>query len=174
MASEGRKGAPDWDIPCGKAGAFLMCTVGFGRPDEDGHALAGDAACQLRDCQDLLPLVLRCSNAGLPMHQTLQLAGLLDALLPTAEQAWHAKQQQPATPSRKQQLPPGAELLQAHALSKRSCAHLGCPNLAGVSEGSLPRSLKCAGCRTIHFCSEACVAAAWPAHRSACKQLGRL
>lgn len=174
MASNSRKGAPHWDTPYGRACAFLMCTVGFGRPDDDGHALVGDAACQLADCEDMPPLLLRCSNAGLPMPQTLQLAGLLDALLPTPEHARHAEQQQPAAPPHKQQLPPGAELLQAYALSKRSCAHLGCPNLAGVSEGSLPRSRKCAGCRTVHFCSEACAAAAWPTHRSACKQLGRL
>lgn len=57
-------------------------------------------------------------------------------------------------------------LLGLHAVSHLNgrllpgCCHLGCINLAGVSEAALP-TLLCSGCRRTRYCSVKCQRAAW-------------
>lgn len=57
----------------------------------------------------------------------------------------------------------------AAALELRACAHLGCTNLAGASEGRL-RVRRCGGCGRVRFCSEECAAAAWAEHAPVCSR----
>lgn len=49
------------------------------------------------------------------------------------------------------------------------CCHIGCTNLAGVSEAGLPTRL-CSGCRQVRYCSSQCQKAAWvgEGHRLVC------
>lgn len=49
------------------------------------------------------------------------------------------------------------------------CGHLGCTNLAGVSEAALP-TLLCSGCRRVRYCSAQCQREAWVdgGHSSVC------
>lgn len=51
------------------------------------------------------------------------------------------------------------------------CCHLGCVNLAGVSEAALP-TLLCSGCRGARYCSVECQRAAWleGGHGMVCKK----
>ena len=69
-------------------------------------------------------------------------------------------------------------LARCAALRRRRCAHLGCTNvplLLGAGDGSSgskpAKSYKCAGCRAVRFCSEACSRADWRVHKQACRQL---
>lgn len=49
-----------------------------------------------------------------------------------------------------------AALLQAaHAHATRACAHPGCTNLRGASEGRL-RGQRCGGCGVVRYCSHEC------------------
>ena len=62
---------------------------------------------------------------------------------------------------------PELQLRIGRALAVRPCAHLGCTNVRGASEGRL-RGRRCAGCRVTRFCCEACRDAAWPQHAAVC------
>lgn len=62
------------------------------------------------------------------------------------------------------------ELLRAQALSMRSCAFLGCTNLAGPSEAALP-SKRCGACGATHYCSPAHQKLAWGGHKAVCARL---
>lgn len=48
-----------------------------------------------------------------------------------------------------------------------SCCHVGCTNLAGVSEAALQTWL-CSGCRRARYCSIQCQRAAWTSHALVC------
>jgi hypothetical protein len=65
---------------------------------------------------------------------------------------------------------------QAEYAAARSCAYLGCANLAaegGPAAGQGHGSKKCSGCRAVWYCGEACQLADWRegGHRRVCKQL---
>lgn len=49
------------------------------------------------------------------------------------------------------------------------CCHLGCTNLAGISEAALPTQL-CGGCKQVRYCSTKCQREAWVGggHRQVC------
>jgi len=59
----------------------------------------------------------------------------------------------------------------ARALGEaRRCGHLGCTNLAGISDTDV-RVERCSGCHTVRFCGAECSKAAWRSHRAACREL---
>ena len=59
----------------------------------------------------------------------------------------------------------------ARALALRRCGNVKCANLEGPAETRLSRKL-CSGCRVLHFCSDACLHAAWGAgHRAVSRRL---
>ena len=67
--------------------------------------------------------------------------------------------------------PAGWEEECARAVALRRCGNVECANLEGATEAGLPRK-RCSGCRVLHFCSDACLRAAWGAgHRAVCRRL---
>lgn len=69
-----------------------------------------------------------------------------------------------------QQTEPDVQARLAAALAMRRCAHLGCTNLWGCSEGRLPTRL-CSGCRLVRYCSLDCAAAARGQHAAVCRRV---
>lgn len=74
-------------------------------------------------------------------------------------------------------LPPLAQqqgeeaVLSARALGEaKRCGHVGCTNLAGISDSSV-RLQRCTGCKTVRFCNAECSKAAWRNHRTACRAI---
>jgi hypothetical protein len=56
-----------------------------------------------------------------------------------------------------------------------ACAYVPCMNLSGPSEVTLVTNrggVVCGGCGVVRWCSEACAAKGWSAHRKQCKRLG--
>lgn len=65
----------------------------------------------------------------------------------------------------------GVYALKFHGRLLPGCCHLGCTNMAGVSEAALP-TLLCGGCRRARYCSKECQRAAWAqgGHGSVCRK----
>lgn len=67
-----------------------------------------------------------------------------------------------------QQLKDAEALLRAaRAHAARPCAHPGCTNMRGASEGRL-QGRRCGGCSAVRYCSPECARADWPQHGRVC------
>ena len=115
-------------------------------------------------CSRLHCLLLTVRAAAQACTQLPRFAGA-EALAAAAEQ--RLGQLFPAPASEQE-----AKQRAALALSHRSCAHLGCSNVASGCEAQAWRcSKKCGGCRRVRYCGEECCRADWRAHRRVCAAL---